>query len=173
MTLYQQRPVKQLRGKYNDPIPMYPNTLPFSASLQAQQKLMLQQSPQKPQGSLVSRIFDSVSSGSSYGGGSYGSIQVNIFQSQFRNPFSTTFFGQDFTVYIDGDLLLTAASVAGAAFFFAIYIAITAGRRRRRRESEGDATTTSWLKNAILDVTWTGSNDLSIWNESFPFFIYR
>ena len=45
---------------------------------------------------------------------------------------------QDFTVFIDGDLLLAVAAAVGAAFFFLIYQAITVGRRRRRKRRSDD-----------------------------------
>ena len=45
---------------------------------------------------------------------------------------------QDFTVYIDGDLLLAIIATIAAAFFFFIYQGITLGRRRRKkREAKG------------------------------------
>ena len=40
---------------------------------------------------------------------------------------------KDFTVYIDGDLLLAIIAAIGAAFFFFVYQGITLGRKRRRK----------------------------------------
>ena len=45
---------------------------------------------------------------------------------------SLSFF-KDFTVYIDGDLLLAIIAAIGAAFFFFVYQGITLGRKRRRK----------------------------------------
>ena len=42
-------------------------------------------------------------------------------------------FFKDFTVYIDGDLLLAIIAAIGAAFFFFVYQGITLGRKRRRK----------------------------------------
>ena len=42
---------------------------------------------------------------------------------------------KDFTVYIDGDLLLAIIAAIGAAFFFFVYQGITLGRKRRRKRS--------------------------------------
>ena len=46
---------------------------------------------------------------------------------------------KDFTVYIDGDLLLAIIAAIGAAFFFFVYQGITLGRKRRRKRRSMDS----------------------------------